>query len=72
MSMDLHKNSDRNLRDLTNFEVFLSTHSGQVNMKYIQGGVLNRPGIKRWSKNFKRFKENPFSSDFSDELLFES
>lgn len=71
MSMDLQKNAERNLRDLTNFEVFLSTHGGMVNMEYIQGGVMNRIGIKNWAKIFKMFKNNPFSSDFSDELLFE-
>lgn len=72
MSMDLDKNADRNLRDLTNFEVFLSTHRGQVNMEYIQGGVMNRPGIKKWSKIFKLFENNPFSSDFAEEVVFES
>jgi len=60
MSVDLEKNADRNLRDLTNFETFLSSRNGKVNMAYIQGGVTSNPGIENWAEVYKKFDNNPF------------
>lgn len=71
MSINLENNPDVAMRDLTNFETFLNTHRGQANMGYIQGAVLNRPGILKWSIIYSAFHNNPFASDFAEEIAFE-
>ena len=68
MSMAMEKNADRNLRDLTNFETFVASYEGQQNMAYIQGAISERTGVRKWGEVYDLFENNPFKSDFADEL----
>jgi len=60
---------NKNMQNLINFETFLQTYGGRPHMAKIQGGQVDRPGIREWKVAFGAFEDNPFASDFAEELL---
>lgn len=62
-------NINTNMQNLINFETYLHSFQSRPHMAKLQGGQVDRPGIKEWSIAYNVFEKNCFSSDFAEELL---